>query len=247
MTLSWFKLKKTPGTDERRQIVRRRLYLDVVCHMPVEGQFDRDFKAVIVDIGPGGMKLRSYESLTRGNRFFVEYIDNIPGVHWTRVHCSVVWAVKSKVNFETTVGLTYLEPAANMAKSWVKFVLEDVGFTPDTLRERRQSIRAPVATPGKLLGHDPSVGEMEASGKITSLSLGGATVETSDPIMQGREVKLLFQAAEFKGLMFPGKVVEVKAQQKKFLHSIVFQSVTPDQRKRLAGYLQRYLRETAPK
>lgn len=245
--LSWFKFKKTPKTDERRQIVRRRLYLDVVCHMPVEGQFDRDFKAVIIDIGPGGMKLRSYESLTRGNKFFVEYPETIPGVHWTRVQCGVVWAVKSKVNFETTVGLSYLEPPANMAKSWVKFVLEDVGFTPDTLRERRQSIRAPVATPGKLLGHDPSIGEMEAAGKITSLSMGGATVETSDPIMQGREVKLFFLGSEFKGLMFRGKVIDVKAQEKKFLHSIVFESVTPDQRKVLAGYLQRFMRETAPK
>lgn len=239
--LSWLR-KKAPTTDERRQIVRRKVYIDVLCHLPVEGQLDRDFKAVITDIGPGGMKLRSYESLTKGTKFFVEYTGELPGVPWMRVQVAVLWAVKSKKNFETTVGLTYNEPKQNMAKSWVKFVLEDAGFTPDSLKERRQSIRVPIATSAVLMAAD-----MEASGRVMGLSMGGARVETADPIMQGREVKLLFQGGEFKGMSLPAMVLEVKAVDKKFIHSLAFQNITGDQRKQLAGYLQRYMRETAPR
>ena len=99
--LSWLGLKKGPGTDERRQIVRRKVYLDVVCHLPVKDQLDRDFKAVITDIGPGGLKLRSYENLTRGARFFVEYPGELTGVPWMRVKVVVIWAVKSKKTFES--------------------------------------------------------------------------------------------------------------------------------------------------
>ncbi len=240
--LSWLGLKKGPGTDERRQIVRRKVYLDVVCHLPVKDQLDRDFKAVITDIGPGGLKLRSYENLTRGARFFVEYPGELPGVPWMRVKVVVIWAVKSKKTFETTVGLNYDEPPQNMAKSWVKFVLEDAGFTPDSLKERRQSIRVQVATPGLLLAED-----MQASGKVVGVSMGGAQIETGDPIMKGREIKLIFQGAEFKGLSFQGKVLSVIPVEKRFLHSVSFYAVAPDQRKVLAGYLQRYMREVAPK
>lgn len=239
--LSWLR-KKAPSTDERRQIVRRKIYLDVLCHLPVEGQLDRDFKAVITDIGPGGMKLRSYETLNKGMKFFVEYPGELPGVPWMRVKVTVLWAVKSKKTFESTVGLIYDEPKQNMAKSWVKFVLEDAGFTADSLKERRQSIRVPIATSAVLMALD-----MEAAGRVVGISMGGARVETSDPIMQGREVKLLFQGGDFKGMNLPAMILEVKAVDKKFIHSLAFQNINNDQRKQLAGYLQRYMRETAPR
>lgn len=243
--LSWLGFKKsTPDTKERRQIVRRKIYLDVLCHLPVEGQLDRDFKAVITDIGPGGLKLRSYENLSKGMKFFIEYPEELPGVPWMRVKVVVCWAVKSKKTFETTVGVNYDEPKQNMAKSWVKFVLEDAGFKADTLKERRQTIRVPIVAPGVLLTED-----MEASGKIVSLSMGGAQIETPDPISQGRECKLIFKGTEFKGMTFPGSVLDVKPlpAEKTFVHSIVFKNVTGDQAKALASYLQRYMRETAPK
>lgn len=240
--LSWLGFKKGPGTEERRQIVRRKVYLDVLCHLPVEGELDRDFKAVVTDIGPGGLKLRTFENLSKGMKFFVEYPEPLPDVPWMRVKVMVVWSVKSKKNFETTVGLNYDEPRQNMAKSWVKFVLEDTGFTADTLKERRQSIRVPIVTPGLLMNE-----EMEASGRIVGISMGGAQVETTDPIMKGREVKLVCQGSEFKGMSFPCEVLDVKPAGKGFLHSIAFRSVTADQRKQLAAYLQRYLRESSTK
>ncbi|MEW6278209.1 MAG: PilZ domain-containing protein [Candidatus Eremiobacterota bacterium] len=249
--LGWLlgKTQQGPGIDERRKLTRRKIYCDVICHLPVEGQIDRDFKAVVTDIGVGGLKMRCFEALPKGTLLFLEYPEELQGVTWTRVQCQVHWSFKSKATFETLAGLRYAEPKQNMAASWVKFLLEDVGFTEDMLRERRRSIRVDVSLDVAIHAYDKSAGmEMDSEGQVVSLSPGGVLIVTLDPILEGRQVDLSFRGSELKDLKMNGKILRVVADKhsRKFLHSVAFQGVTTPQQKQVAAYMQKVLRSKPP-
>ncbi|MEW6277973.1 MAG: PilZ domain-containing protein [Candidatus Eremiobacterota bacterium] len=242
--LSWLGPPSAAALAERRKLARRECYCEVMCYLREEGALvDRSFKGLVTDIGVGGMRVRSYEAMPPGSAIAVEFQEHLQGVWVNKVQCSVVWSYKSKAKMETFAGVTYSDAKDMMKLSWVKFVLEDVGFTPDLMHERRATIRVRTRLAARLYAHAADLGvEMEAAGTVRNLSLGGLMVEAVDPILEGRRVDITLDSG--KGLKLPGTVRSVLSSRatSRFSHCIAFEPLAAAQEKALRAAVHKALK-----
>ena len=121
--LAFFQVRAPSKTEERRRLIRLRCDYTVQC--VVEQQ---QFEAHIIDMGLNGMRLRMNHKLKPGSNVFVYHPTRSERIENEYVLCLVRWSRKRRESEELETGLQYADTPGNMRRSWVKFLLKELGF-----------------------------------------------------------------------------------------------------------------------
>lgn len=185
--LSGIKALVQGRTDEEWDLTDRRGLVRLRCHYDVEFRYrGKKHEGRIVDMGLKGMKLRCFQTMRKGEEVSVNYGLAIDALHAT-VNCQVLWCRQREKDFVTFVGLEYKEPDKRMRKSWVKCLLQELGFGKSKIYEKRKHVRADCFIPSQLVyGHCQI-----AKGQLQNMGVGGALVEIPQSLEVGSEVEMM--------------------------------------------------------
>jgi hypothetical protein len=232
--LAFFQVRSQSKSDERRRLIRLRCDYKVQC---VVDQLQ--FSAQIRDMGLNGMRLRMAEKLKPGSNIFVYHPSNTQRVENEYVLCLVRWSRKHKDSDDFDVGLQYADTPGNMRRSWVKFLLKELGFDERAIYTRRKSIRADSAMEGVL-----SYDGQEFHGMVLNLGAGGALFETDANFAPNTKVQLrVGPLGSLKPIWLPGVLLHTKeGDDGALLASIRFQDLKPGQVRSLGQFVLQLLR-----
>ena len=219
------------GYHDVREVFRIR------CHYEVEfGDPENRLRGQIVDIGLGGMKLRCATPPSIGDSVEVSYPRAGPQVLDQAVPCRVEWVRGRDKEHVYFVGLTYDASNELLGRSWVKLLLNELGFRPDLTFQRRRFLRAESSISVSI--RDAS-GEFH-QGRLCNLGLQGALVEGGPPYPLGTELTLEIGPLEpLSALTVTGTITKASAQGE--LLSLSFTQLTRDSTDTLGTYLRHLL------
>ncbi|HXE73059.1 MAG TPA: PilZ domain-containing protein [Candidatus Nitrosotenuis sp.] len=228
------------SVEDKRRLIRLRCHFKVTC-----AQERRAFEAAVTDMGLGGMRLKVPERLKPGERVTVTN----PAVEGKglldSVRCAVVWCRKQRHSEQLEVGVRYDDTPANMARSWVKFVLRNLGFDERAIYQKRKNIRAATSLPCHM---ELTSGKTE--GRVVNLGVGGALVQSDYELPTGGRILLRIgpwqrlPALELGGQVRSGRFVP---EGQVWLHGVRFINLSPAQVEVLGRYVITILRESTRK
>ncbi|MEW6281387.1 MAG: PilZ domain-containing protein [Candidatus Eremiobacterota bacterium] len=165
--------------EERRRMIRVRCY----CHVRVV-RGEEVFKGVVTDLGLDGLRLKCPATLCDGETVEIHYPDAPPGAPAGPVRGQVIWSQPHARYVESLSGLRY---ADSTDRSWVRLVLQELGFD-DVQRvfQRRKFIRADASIPARL--YPPNSSQLSA--RVVNMGVGGALMETAEEFPNGTSVTL---------------------------------------------------------
>lgn len=161
--------------SERRQLVRVR------CRIPIQIRVkDRTVGGWIIDIGVQGIRVRTGEQLRNGGIFPVRAtVSQQSNQAW--VNCRVVWSRSSEGGKHYLAGARFHETRDNLKRTWVHRLLRELGLNDNSLRERREFIRADGKVPVRVQSSkDPSTGMVQV--ETINLGVAGLLLRTSRPL-----------------------------------------------------------------
>jgi hypothetical protein len=215
---------------ERRELIR------LECLFEIEGRNaqGRKFQGQIVDMGLKGMKLRTFEPLKRGDLISITYPVPILEVSLDTVRCKVLWTQPRSRDFVLFVGLVYAEDEKTMARSWIKYLLKQLGFSKERIYQKRKYARAECFVPAKMVYGAGKVVE----GRLFNLGVGGALVEAAAPLEDGEKIELhVGPYEELPAIYLPGRLVSRRSEARRFLHGVEFSDLNASQARSLGRYL----------
>jgi c-di-GMP-binding flagellar brake protein YcgR len=216
---------------ERRQLIR------LECQYDIEGKTaaGKKFKGQIVDMGLKGMKLRTFEQLKAGDLLAITYPVPILEIPNDTISCKVMWTQTRPRDYVLFAGLGYAEDEKSMARSWVKYLLKQLGFSKELIYQKRRYVRAECFVPAQMMypgNHLP------IDGRLYNLGVGGALVEFAAPLDEGAQVELRVGPYEdLPRFALPGRLVSRRAEARRFLHGIEFGQLSSAQTIVLGKYL----------
>jgi len=234
--LAFFQVRSTSKTEERRRLIRLRCDYTVQC--VVEQQ---QFEAHIIDMGLNGMRLRMNHKLKPGSNVFVYHPTRSERIENEYVLCLVRWSRKRRESEELETGLQYADTPGNMRRSWVKFLLKELGFDERAIYTKRKTIRAESSIEGLLASEDGA--QME--GTVLNLGAGGALFESANAFAPSTKVKLrVGPIAGLRQLWLTGIVLHSKQAHPNEPHltSIRFEDLKAGQVRALGQYVLQLLK-----
>lgn len=213
-----------PPVEERREIVR------VECKVPaiVLPEKGGELKAIVIDMGLKGLRLETDTKLPKKKSVRIIRPEGGPIV------CRVVWTRPKRFSDKFHAGLEFADSPENMRASWVKGTLQQLGFQPGRIKEKRKHIRVPseqravLATPA---------GDELGEGELLNLGIGGALIEIGVAVPEGNKTILRVDpVGTLPFLEMPAVIRSVRQNKRnqKFQHGLRFE----DQDARL---VKRYL------
>jgi len=233
--LAFFQVRSQGKAEERRRLIRLRCDYKVKCVVDQE-----QFSAQIRDMGLNGMRLRMTEKLKAGTNIFVYHPSNTQRVENEYVLCLVRWSRKRRDAEDFDVGLQYADTPGNMRRSWVKFLLKELGFDERAIYTRRKSIRADSSIAGVL-----SLDGSEFRGTILNLGAGGALFESDTTFATNSKVQLrVGPLGNLRTIWLPGVMLHSKESEESGLQlaSIRFLDLKPGQVRSLGQFVLQLLR-----
>lgn len=161
---------------ERRQTTRVECCYQVEC-----SHASGNWQASVVDMGLGGLRLRSLRVPEVGEQLVLQQSDHSFG----DIQVEVVWT-RLLADAQREFGVVYRCDVESMERSWVKDALRRLGFETAALYERRRHVRRHTTASATLEG-PPG---LSAAATILDLGLGGALIETALEISAGNEFQL---------------------------------------------------------
>lgn len=234
--VAFFQVRGTSKADERRRLIRLRCDYQVQCVVDQE-----QFSARVIDMGLNGMRLRLDHKLKPGSTIFVYHPSRPDKVENEYVLCLVRWCRKTHNGEDMEAGLQYADTPGNMRRSWVKFLLKELGFDERAIYTRRKSIRAEARLQGVLLAEDGR----ESEGTVLNLGAGGALFEAAAGWSSGTRVRLrVGPYGRLRALELPGVVLHAKRSDDSapFLLSIRFVDLKSSQVRGLGQYVLQLLK-----
>ncbi len=225
---------KTP--EERRRLIRLKCSYDVTA---IVG--DRTMPARAIDVGLYGMRLEMRDRLRSGSSLYVHHPKPSHRFDNEHVLCEVRWCRRKPKSPNLEVGVQYADTPGNMRRSWVKFLLKELGFDERAIYTRRKAIRAPASITGEMRD-----GQTTIPGTILNLGVGGALVQSANSYAPGSSLRLrVGPYKRFKPLDLEGTIISTRKQDESegYLTSIRFGSVTPSQVRLLGDYVIDLLRD----
>lgn len=226
---------------EGESLEQKRSLTRLQCRIPVRCQGENlGFDALAVDIGLQGMRLEVPQKLPNDTVLAVSYHSLGRRRAPEKVVTQVRWCRKCATSNSHEVGLEYVGGDSNHPRSWVDYVLDEVGYDEESVFERRRSLRAP----GKLLGYLVTKGGRYA-GRVANLGIGGALLETTRALARGTPVEVEIGPEHgLTRLVMSGKVRHVRrAEAEGWLNGVVFEELRPEQVELLGHYLFWLMRE----
>lgn len=229
--------RPTPDWDfgERRKLIRMRSHYK--AQLELEG---KKLEGVITDMGVGGLRLKVFHALKAGQIVTVHSPFNEVGENNAPVDCKVVWTQQPDKNFVTYAGLVYATDPKKMARTWVKGVMKQLGFRPESLLSKRTWVRAECFLEGTVKRADNSRHEM----RIQNLGVGGALFEYRDKLPLGEITIRIGPYDKLPGLDVSGTLVKARPQGKHYLYGMEFGEMKPAQLRMLTVYLKTFLTHT---
>lgn len=194
--------ERGPRSEERRRLIRLRCDYAVQCVMEQE-----QFAGHVADMGLNGMRLQVEQKLKPGSKIFVYHPAQGDKVENEYVLCLVRWCRKRREGELYDLGLQYVDTPGNMRRSWVKFLLKELGFDERAIYTRRKSIRAEASLEGKLTAEDGR----EIPGTVVNLGAGGALFQCTQPFPPTTRVRLWLGAlGRIRAVELPAVVIHSK-------------------------------------
>lgn len=228
--------RATPEWDltERRTLIRMR------CHYkcPLISE-EKKAEGTVIDMGLGGLQLKTFHPLRKGQRVTVESPFHEVGLCSQPVEVEVRWIHNPERNLLTYAGCSYVSSGKEMAESWVKGILKQLGFRPEFIRSKRRSVRAESFLDGALRRPDGTRQEV----RIHNLGAGGALFECRNVLAMGEEQSLRVGPLDkLSALDVTGTLVKARPEGKNFLYGMEFGELKPAQARLLTLYLKELLK-----
>ncbi|MBI3925854.1 MAG: PilZ domain-containing protein [Armatimonadetes bacterium] len=228
------------STEERRELIRLRCRIPVTVSTAVQ-----TVKGTVIDMGLRGMRLKVDHPLPPDQDVQVGHPSPSSQYDVDQVRCRTVWYRKRRFSGDLMVGLLYADTPANMARSWVKYVLRAIGFDDEVIYQRRRFVRAEADIVVDLFDR---VGNRLTDGTVANLGVGGALVLSEVSLPQGTNVRLeIGPYGNFPILSMIAKLVGVRKDRDdgRYFLSLRFISPEPEQVELLGKYVISLLKESA--
>jgi hypothetical protein len=223
---------------EKRRALRVKSYAQV--QLTCEGQ---GYRGTVTELGVEGLRLKSLEApLSQGQSLEVLY--ELPEEVEERgsVRVEVAWV--QRVGREMVAGARYVDSRENMRKSWVRLLLQEIGFDDSRTYQKRQHLRVDTTIPARMFQHDQLLG---GEHRVVNLGIGGALLHSSLPLERGGIYSLEMSLWRIlPTLRLPVGVIEVRPDTAEgHLISLQFGEMDPPQVKVLGNYIINMINQTA--
>lgn len=217
--------------EERRRMIRVRCY----CHVEVQDGQEK-VKGVVTDLGVDGLRLKCPIKLSEGANVNITY----PGKGG--VQCQVIWSTPHPRYVESVSGLKYEDTSENLRQSWVRQMLQELGFDESKVYTRRKFIRANASIPARLEAPDKS----QLNARVVNLGVGGALVELEEEFPHQTILQLDMSLWRIlPTLQLPAMVLNSRRDENgKVLSGLRFGELNPQQVELLGKYVVYLLQNT---
>lgn len=223
---------------ERRKKLRIRTYI----RLEISVSSNRA-SAIVTDLSLTGMRLRSSFELEQGDSVEVSFPDQNEEDGTGSVHCRAVWVTAFGRPGQTTyeAGLSFEDSRENMQRSWVRYVLEQLGFDENKTFQKRKYLRAGGKVPARLftMSDDETI-----AGEILNLGVGGALMASTTALKKDSQIHCeICLWRILPALRLPCRVMSVREDstlndnEPVFLHSLLFLGMDTEQVKLLGNYV----------
>lgn len=220
---------------ERRKLTRMRCHYK--CQLELEG---KKLEAIISDMGVGGLRLKVFHALKKGQRLTVYSPFNEVGESNLPVEVVVLWVHQPDKNFVTYAGVKYTSDPKAMGKTWVKNVMKQLGFRPESILSKRRWVRAECLVEGSVRREDNTRQDI----RVCNLGVGGILFEYRGILQLGPQTVRLGPHDKLPPLDLSGNLVKARPQGKSYLYGLEFGELKPAQLRLLAVYLKALLVHT---
>ena len=234
--VAFFQVRPPSKSEERRRLIRLRCDYQVQCVVD-----QTTITARIADMGLNGMRIRINQKLKPGSKMFVYHPSRAADkVEEEYVLCEVRWCRRRRDSEELEAGLKYADITGNMRRSWVKFLLKELGFDERAIYTRRKLIRADTTMVGELHSDDGQ----RLEGVVVNLGAGGVLFESAKSFHPTCKVRLLVgPLGKLRALEVTGVILHIRPTPEGKLHtSIRFEDLKAAQVKLLGQYVVHLLR-----
>jgi hypothetical protein len=223
---------------ERRKKLRVRTYIRL--DMKARGE---KAGAIVTDLSLNGMRVRSNFELEQGDSVEVAFPDSKSYPPTGSMVCTVVWVTAMGRSGRTSyeAGLSFETSQVDNGDTWVRYVLEQLGFDESKTFQKRKYLRAAGIVPARIFTTDP---EVTMTGEILNLGVGGALMASTSALEQGDLIHCeLCLWRILPALRLPCKVMGVREdttlgeEDPQFLHSLLFLGMDTEQVKLLGNYV----------
>lgn len=214
---------------ERRKLIRMR------CHYPSQAHLDgKKIDAVISDMGLGGLRIKVFHPLKIGQRWVVESPFHEVGECNEPVETQVLWIQQPTKGMASFAGLKYVSPPERMGKTWVKGVLKELGFRPESILSKRRWVRTDCFLEGTLRLPNNS----RQTIRIQNLGVGGVLFEYRGLLTLGVQQLRIGPLDKHPPLDVRGTLVKARPEGNSYLYSLEFDELQPAHLRLLSVYLK---------
>jgi hypothetical protein len=224
---------------ERRKKLRVRTYIRME-YVTEEGRGS----AIVTDLSIDGMRMRCQKALKDGEQIEVFFPDGSDSENTGSVRCRAVWLQTLEQVGRTSyeAGLSFDDSRDKMKRSWVKYVLEQLGFDDSKTFQKRKYMRAKGLIPARIF----TVHEGEAiTGEVVNLGVGGALLALDAPLE--KETQIHCEICLWRilpPLRLPCRIMAVAEDTEhegegppRHLHSLLFLGMDTEEVKLLGNYV----------
>lgn len=225
---------------EKRRGLRVKSYAQVRAHMG-----DQEHKAIVTELGVDGLRLKSMEApLVQGQEVELRYASEMEGSEAGPVRVQLAWVQKS--GRDLVAGARYVDSRENMRRSWVRFLLTEIGFDDTRTYQRRKFIRVDASIPSRIF-RDAEVLISEA--RLVNIGIGGCLLESTQGLEKGQMVTVEMSLWRIlPTLRLPATVLDQRNDPESglLLSSLQFGSIDSSQVKLLGNYVINMINQSSP-
>lgn len=221
------------GLAEKRRGVRVKSYAQ--SQVVLDGH--PPYRSVVTELSLDGMRLKSMDApLAEGQLIDVVYTAAEDPERLGPVRIQVAWV--KRVGRELVAGARFADTRENMKRSWVRFLLQEIGFDESRTFQRRQHIRVDASIPSRLFLESGAPGEAPVDGRIVNIGIGGALLETRVSVDSGRHGSLEMSLWRIlPTLRLPVTILDQRHDGELILLSLKFGALDAPQVKLLGNYI----------
>lgn len=223
---------------ERRKKLRVRTYIRLEICVQEESA-----SAIVTDISLDGMRIRCSQELREQDLVEVKFQDATSENPCGSVNCKVVWVTgfghPGSASYEA--GLSFDNNGEEMERSWVRYLLEQLGFDENKTFQKRKSLRASGSVPARVF---TSREDETVTGEILNLGVGGALLGSKQALPQDALIHCeICLWRILPALRLPCRVLSVRedpaadGEETVYLHSLIFLGMDTEQVKLLGNYV----------
>lgn len=178
-------IESMDATEISQSLVEKRRSLRVKSYAQVRALLEnQEHKAVVTELGVDGLRFKSMEApLAQGQQVELRYISQVDGAAVGPVLVQIAWV--QRVGRDLVAGARYVDSYENMRRSWVRFLLMEVGFDDSQTYQRRKFIRVDASIPARIFNQAT---ELVLEGRLVNIGIGGCLLESGQTLEKGQEV-----------------------------------------------------------